>query len=134
MIIAKTNRLIISEFQVEDAPFLLQLLNTPKWIEYIGDRNVNTISDAKKYLIDIIIPAYKKHGFGFYKLNLKNNFTVIGTAGLVKRPHLDFPDIGFALLPEFESQGFGYESSIAILNNQTNRDFSYDKNGDIKLQ
>ncbi|PNQ75422.1 RimJ/RimL family protein N-acetyltransferase [Hanstruepera neustonica] len=115
MIIAKTKRLIISEFKVEDAPFFHQLLNTPKWIAYIGDRHVNTIEDAKKYLLDKIIPAYNKQGFGFYKLALKDNGLAIGTAGLVTRPRLDFPDIGFALLPEFESKGFGYESSVAIL-------------------
>ncbi len=115
MIVAKTKRLIILEFKVEDAPFFYQLLNTPKWIEYIGDRNINTIEDAKNYLLDKIIPAYSKQGFGFYKLVLKDNGVAIGTAGLVSRPRLDFPDIGFALLPEFESKGYGYESSIAIL-------------------
>lgn len=115
MIVAKTKRLIISELKVEDAPFFLQLLNTPKWLEYIGDRNVSNVMDAKKYLIEKIIPAYTEDGFGFYKLALKNLNTDIGIAGLVKRTHLDFPDIGFALLPQYETKGYGYEASNAIL-------------------
>jgi RimJ/RimL family protein N-acetyltransferase len=115
MIVAKTKRLIISELKVEDAPFFLQLLNTPKWLEYIGDRNVSNVMDAKKYLIEKIIPAYTEQGFGFYKLALKKLNTDIGIAGLVKRTHLDFPDIGFALLPQYETKGYGYEASNAIL-------------------
>jgi len=115
MKIAETARLEISEFQISDAPFYLELLNTPKWIKYIGDRNVNNIEDAKFYLLEKTIPVYKKYGFGFYKLTLKGTNIPIGTAGLISRQNLDFPDLGFALLPEYESQGYGYESSLAIL-------------------
>lgn len=115
MIIAETKRLIISEFTADDAPFYLELLNTPKWIKYIGDRNLKTIEEAKTYLQEKTIPSYAKQGFGFYKLTLKETQKPIGTAGLISREKLDDPDIGFALLPEFEGNGFGYEASIKIL-------------------
>ena len=35
--------------------------------------------------------------------------------GFVKRPHLDHADLGFAFLPDYERQGFGFESASAIL-------------------
>lgn len=115
MIIAETSRLIISEFTTDDASFYLELLNTPKWIAYVGDRNVNTIAEAKTYLQEKTIPHYKRQGFGFYKLALKDIHKPIGTSGLIKRDKLDYPDIGFALLPEYEGKGFGYEASNKIL-------------------
>ena len=115
MIIAETNRLIISKVSLEDAPFFLKLVNTPHWIKYIGDRNLKTIKDAEDYLTNGILKSYKELGFGFYLLQNKSDNTPIGICGLVKREQLNDVDFGFALLPEFEGQGFGFEASTAIL-------------------
>jgi len=116
MIIAETNRLIIKKFKKADASFFLELANSPNWIKYIGDRDLKTEKDAKKYLKNGTIKSYDTFGFGFYKLELKTeNNKPIGTCGLVKREELDDVDIGFAMLPEYEGMGFGYESSVEIL-------------------
>jgi RimJ/RimL family protein N-acetyltransferase len=116
MNIAETERLVISKFSMEDAGFYLKLLNTPHWIKYIGDRNVRSIKEAQDYLANGILKSYNELGFGFYKLQLKTNNTIIGTCGIIKRDTLEVPDFGFAFLPNFEGQGFGYEASVAILN------------------
>ncbi len=116
MPIAETNRLIISKFTLKDAPFFLELTNTPNWIKYIGDRNLKTVKDAEEYIKNRTLKSYSEFEFGFYKLQLKNeNQKSIGTCGLIKRETLDDVDIGFAMLPEYESKGFGYESSLAIM-------------------
>jgi len=113
--VAETNRLTISKFTIADAPFFLELVNTPHWIKYIGDRNIKTIREAEQRIINGHIKSYETHGFGFYKLNLKENNNPIGTCGLIKRDTLEHVDIGFAFLPEYESKGYGFESSKAIL-------------------
>ncbi len=116
MPIAETDRLIISKFTLKDAPFFLELTNTPNWIKYIGDRNLKTVKDAEEYIKNRTLKSYSEFEFGFYKLQLKNeNQKPIGTCGLIKRETLDDVDIGFAMLPEYESKGFGYESSLAIM-------------------
>ena len=46
----ETERLIIRQFKLSDASFIMQLLNSPGWLEYIGDRNIRTIDDAEAYL------------------------------------------------------------------------------------
>jgi ribosomal-protein-alanine N-acetyltransferase len=38
---------------------------------------------------------------------------------LLKREYLPFPDIGFAILPEFERNGYVFEVSQALLANVT---------------
>lgn len=116
MNIAETKRLEISKFSIDDAGFYLKLLNTPNWIKYIGDRNVKTIKEAEDYLENGILKSYNELGFGFYKLQLKSNNTIIGTCGIIKRDTLEVPDFGFAFLPDFEGRGYGYEASVAILN------------------
>lgn len=113
--ICQTSRLIISKFTVDDAPFFLELVNTPNWIQYIGDRNLKTVEQAENYLKNGSIKSYREFGYGFYKLQLKDSQTPIGTCGLVKRDYLEYVDIGFAMLPDYEKKGFGYEASIAVL-------------------
>lgn len=116
MPIAETNRLFISKITLNDSKFFLELVNTPNWLKYIGDRKLKTIKDAKSYLKKGTLKSYTDYGFGFYKLQLKDeDKTLIGICGLVKREQLEDVDIGFALFPEYEGKGFGYEASVEVL-------------------
>ncbi|WP_292943433.1 GNAT family N-acetyltransferase [Olleya sp. UBA1516] len=116
MVVAETERLIITKFTLDDAQFFIDLVNTPKFKLFIGDRKVNTIDQAKARIKKGHLNDYKTHGYGFYKLHLKaENNKPIGTNGLTKRANLELPDIGFAMLPEYEGKGYGLESSLAIL-------------------
>ena len=118
MIIAETNRLIISKFtqSENDAAFFLELVNTPNWIKFIGDRNIKTIKQAQEAIKKSHLKSYKNNGFGFYILQLKEeNNKPIGTCGLIKRDTLKDVEIGFAMLPDYEGKGFGLESSEVVL-------------------
>tara|TARA_R110000868_G_scaffold240846_6_gene495447 strand:- start:439 stop:945 length:507 start_codon:yes stop_codon:yes gene_type:complete len=113
--VIETKRLIISKFSISDAPFFLELVNSPNWIKYIGDRNIKTIEDAEKSITNGHLKSYKEHGFGFYKLALKEKNIPIGTCGLIKRDTLAEVDLGFAFLPEHEGKGFGFEASGEVM-------------------
>lgn len=116
MVVAETERLLLVKVTLDDAPFFVKLMNSPKWIRYIGDRNIRTTEDAKAHLKRTILKSYKESGYGFYKVLLKQEKNkVIGISGIVKREQLNDPDIGFGFLPKYEGKGFGYESSQAIL-------------------
>lgn len=116
MIIVETERLIISKVTLKDAPFFLELMNTPHWLKYIGDRNIRSVKDAEEAIKNSHLKSYKDNGFGFYKVLLKaENNKTIGTAGLIKRDELDDVDIGFGFLPEYEGKGFGFEVSVEIM-------------------
>ncbi|PIA79124.1 GNAT family N-acetyltransferase [Gaetbulibacter sp. 4G1] len=116
MIIAETERLLISKVSLQDAPFFVKLMNTPHWLKYIGDRNIRSVKDAEANLKNGILKSYKDNGFGFYKVLLKaENNKTIGTAGLIKREQLDDVDVGFGFLPEYEGKGFGFEASVEIM-------------------
>lgn len=116
MVVAETERLLITKFTLDDAPFFIELVNTPKFKKFIGDRKVKTIEQAQKRIKEGHLKNYAELGYGFYQLLLKTeNNKPIGTNGLVKRDTLELPDIGFAMLPEYENKGYGFESSLAIL-------------------
>jgi RimJ/RimL family protein N-acetyltransferase len=114
--IAETKRLIISKIGLNDAAFILALVNTPSYIKYIGDKNLRNLSDAKNYIKNTHFISYKTHNFGFYKVLYKNeNQKPIGTCGFVKRSEFQDVEIGFGFLPEYEGKGFGFEASQALL-------------------
>jgi len=111
----ETERLKLRELVTDDAGFLYKLMNDPAWLQFIGDRNIKTIEAAKEYITYKIRPGYEKFGFGFYLTSLKENDAPIGVCGLVKRPTLEHIDVGFAFMPGYRRRGYGYESSVAIL-------------------
>ena len=115
MNIPETERLTITEMLEADAAFMLELLNSPAWLKYIGDRGVRTLEDAERYILTRIMPSYRQNNFGFYLVKLKDDNASIGICGLVKRDGLDHVDIGFAFLPEYEGRGYGYESASAVM-------------------
>jgi RimJ/RimL family protein N-acetyltransferase len=115
IMILETERLILSELTINDAPFFYDLVNDPAWIQFIGDRNIKTRADAENYLNMKIIPSYKKNGFGFYLVSRKEDNTSIGICGLIDREGLEHVDVGYAFLPEFRGIGFAFEATKSVL-------------------
>jgi RimJ/RimL family protein N-acetyltransferase len=94
----------------------MQLANEPPFLHYIGDKGVRTLADARRYVSDGPLKSYETHGYGLYKVELKNDGTPIGMCGLLKRDTLPDADIGFAFLEQYWNQGYAYESAAAIMN------------------
>ena len=113
--ILETERLCLREFTLKDAEFVLTLVNTPKWIQFIGDRNIRTQGVAEEYIQDNLQKSYTKNGFGLWLMELKETQTPIGMCGLVKRDSLENVDIGFALLPTYQRKGYTFEAAEATL-------------------
>ena len=114
--VIETERLILRRLTVEDAPFMLGLLNEPSWLRFIGDRGVRTLDDARRYLLEGPVAMYERLGFGLYATTLKGDDAApIGICGLVKRDGLDDVDIGFALLPKFWGKGYASEAATAVM-------------------
>jgi len=114
MNVLETERLNLRKLRIDDAPFMLGLLNEPSFIENIGDRGVRTMEGARQYIATGAIASYEQHGFGLYLVELKDTAVPIGICGLVKRPFLENADVGFAFLPQFWSQGYALESASAV--------------------
>ena len=114
--IYETERLLIRPTFEDDAEFIFNLLNTPKWLKYIGDRNVKSVKDAADYIQNRMLPQLERLGFSNNTVIRKVDGKKIGTCGLYDRDGVDGIDIGFAFLPEYEGKGYAYESSKTIRN------------------
>ncbi len=111
----ETARLRMRHLNASDSPFIVELLNSKGWLDYIGDRNVHTIEQAEAYLLNGPMKSYAENGYGLSLVSLKEGDIPIGACGLLKRDYLDTADLGFAFLPEYIGQGYGYESALAVL-------------------
>lgn len=118
--IIETERLMIREFDLNDVDFIVTLLNTPSWLQFIGDRGVKNIEDAKNYLINGPMKSYRANGFGLSMVEMKDGSVPIGMCGLIKRDSLDDIDIGFAMLPRYSGKGYGYEAASATMDHAKN--------------
>ena len=116
-----TDRLVIRRMTTNtaDVQFMLQLLNDPSWIRFIGDRGVRTAADALQYIAAGPLSMYARLGYGLCIVESKESMQALGICGLTQRDYLDYPDIGFALLPQHWGQGFAWEAASATLHHAT---------------
>lgn len=112
----ETARCIIRPVNSSDAPFILELLTSELWKRFIGDRGITSEDQAKRIIEQNYLPLLERSGCGPHVVALKKTQRAIGTVGIYQRENLDFPDLGFAFLPDYIHQGYGYETSMAHLN------------------
>ena len=115
MIILETERLALREVTAEDAAFVLDLLNSPGFLENIGDRGVRTLDEARTYIAERVLGSYREHGFGMWLTEEKAGKRRIGLAGLVRREGLEMPDVGYAFIPDAWGRGYAQEAAAAVL-------------------
>jgi len=110
----ETPRLDLRRLCEDDAPFMVELMNDPSFISNIGDRGVRTAGEAREYIAQGPMASYARFGFGLYLVEIRESRTPIGICGLLKRDQLPEPDIGFAFLPAYWSQGYAREAADAV--------------------
>jgi len=115
MTIIETERLRLRHLTVDDAEFILRLLNEPSFIENVGDKKVRTLVDSRKYIESGPMASYEKFGFGLWLLEVKQSNLPIGICGLLKRETLPEADLGYALVPEYWSKGYALESTLGVM-------------------
>ncbi|AQG78821.1 GNAT family N-acetyltransferase [Spirosoma montaniterrae] len=112
--ILQTDRLTIRQLTTDDTAFIIELVNSPGWLQFIGDRHIHTPEQARYYLENGPIVSYAQRGYGLYGVGIKPGSTLIGMCGLIKRDTLPQPDIGFAFLPDYIGKGFAFEAARAV--------------------
>jgi RimJ/RimL family protein N-acetyltransferase len=119
MSIGTTARLSLDWLTLDDADFIVRLVNDPQWLAFIGDKAVRTREDACAYLNTGPLDMYDRLGYGLYRVSLRANYPhpdePIGLCGLVRRDGLDAPDLGFAFLPAGRGRGYALEAAQAVV-------------------
>ena len=109
-IIFETPRLILRQFTEDDAPLILELNSDPEIVKYVHEPTLQTEEQAKKIIIDIILPQYKNN-LGRWVIHTKDNNEFIGWCGLKYRPELDEIDLGYRLIQKAWGKGYATEAA-----------------------
>jgi len=122
-----TSRLQLRPITADDAEFYMALMNCRTWLEFIGDRKVYTVDEARSYIARTMQNQWIELGFGNFIVfkqpqeetgindaSVDSNQVPIGAVGLFSR--YSKVDLGFAFLPEYEKLGYAYEAATALLN------------------
>lgn len=116
----QTDRLYIRPTFIDDYEFIYELMNTPKWLKYIGDRGIKSTEDAKQYIKNVTLAQLERLGYSNFTITRKSDQKKIGCCGLYDRKGVDGIDFGFAFLPEFERKGYAHEASKEIIKHVKN--------------
>jgi len=112
--VLETDRLSFSDLTQDEAGFILELLNEPAFVRFIGDRGVRTLEDARNYLEKGPQASYQRFGFGLWLVRLKSTQEALGICGLMKRDSLQDTDIGYAFLERHWGNGYAGEAALAV--------------------
>jgi RimJ/RimL family protein N-acetyltransferase len=115
MIVLQTERLRLRHMTLDDAAFMLGLLNDPAWHRFIGDRGIRTLDGARDYILAGPVAMVAQFGFGFYVVERRDDGCPLGVCGLAQRDFLDDVDIGYAFLPQYGGQGYALEAAQGVL-------------------
>ena len=115
MLLHQTPRLVLRPLTTGDADVIRELFNDASFLRFVGDRGVRTSEQARLYIESGPLASYACRGFGLNLVELKATGEAVGICGLLQRDELPAPDLGFALLPRFRSQGYAFEAAEAVL-------------------
>lgn len=106
-----SDRLDLVPLQLADARFILELLNSPGWLAFIGDRKVHTVSDAEAYVhrIQALTSAW------YWVAHCKVAQEPVGVVTVLQRDYLTHPDVGFAFLPQYQGKGLALDATLTVL-------------------
>ncbi len=107
----ETDRLYIRPLIIKDVDFIIQLLNSKGWIQFIGDRNIKDIKAANNYIQRILL----NNNYFYSVFEIKETNTPIGIVTFLYREDKNQPDIGFAMLPQYEKKGYALEAVKSYL-------------------
>jgi RimJ/RimL family protein N-acetyltransferase len=110
-----TPRLRLRWLTEDDAALMLAIWTDPDFIRHVGDRGIHTPTEARQALRDGILKLYADLGYGPYSIESLDGGPPMGICGLFKRDNLDYPDIGYSLLPGFRGRGYAHEAAGAVL-------------------
>jgi RimJ/RimL family protein N-acetyltransferase len=110
----ETERLIIRQAKLEDAPLLFELNSDPEVVRYTGDASFNDMMEVLDIIKNRMIAQFEKYKMSRLMVFLKDG-TFLGWCGLKYFPETNEVDLGYRFSKKHWGKGYATESSKAML-------------------
>lgn len=111
--VATTERLILREFSLEDAPDFYELNLDKEVMKYTADHVFQSLEESADLIRNY--KEYERTGFGRWTVVLKETNEVLGWCGLKYIKSVDEVDLGYRLKRKYWNKGYATEACKASL-------------------
>ncbi|MCB0699175.1 MAG: GNAT family N-acetyltransferase [Chitinophagales bacterium] len=111
--VAETERLILREFDLSDAPDFYEMNLDNEVMKYTGDVPFTSLEESEELIRNY--DRYINHGFGRWTVVLKETNEILGWCGLKYIKSVDEVDLGYRFKRKHWNKGYATEASIASL-------------------
>ena len=108
-----TSRLILREFDAQDAEALFRLNSNPDVLRYTGDEPFPDVEAADDFITNYT--HYHQHGFGRWAVTSLETGDFMGFCGLRRSGSTGDVDLGFRLFQRYWAQGYATEAARAAM-------------------
>lgn len=113
MVQLETDRLILRESVVADAPDLFEMNSDPEVLKYTGDVGFTSVEETEELIRNY--KDYAKYGYGRWTTIVKATNEVIGFCGLKYLEDIHETDLGYRWKRKHWGKGYATEASLACL-------------------
>lgn len=113
MVLIETERLVLRESVVGDAPDLFEMNSNPEVLKYTGDLAFTSVEETEELIRNYI--DYKKYGYGRWTTIVKATNEVIGFCGLKYLEDIHETDLGYRWKQRHWGKGYATEAGMACL-------------------
>jgi len=108
MVLIETERLILRESVVDDAPDLFEMNSDPLVLKYTGDAAFTSVEETEDLIRNY--KDYKKYGYGRWTTIVKATNEVIGFCGLKYLEDIHETDLGYRWKRNHWGRGYATEA------------------------
>jgi RimJ/RimL family protein N-acetyltransferase len=108
-----SERLLLREFTVDDAPQLFALYEDADVMRYTGEEPFTSVAAVEQFLSEY--PYYERDGFGRWAVIDRRSDEFLGFCGLRRDNPTPEVDLGFRFFRRFWFQGYATEAARAAL-------------------
>ncbi|WP_281616047.1 GNAT family N-acetyltransferase [Flammeovirga sp. SubArs3] len=109
----ETERLLLTEFSIDDARPFYDMNNDTEVMKYTGDHPFISVDEAKKFILQYT--AYNEFKMGRWTVRRKSDNAYLGWCGLKLHPDTKEVDLGFRLIRKYWNKGYATEAGLSCL-------------------
>lgn len=100
---------------LQDAALVYAVMNSPLFVQYVGDRGIVDEAQARTYIADNILPLRERLGYSSFVILHTATQEAMGICGLYDRAGIDGIDLGYSLLPQYHGKGYAMEAAQRLV-------------------